>query len=340
MPSSEFSYWGGTDRDRETVRSLIQSGHIDCIHSFGDLASTRGQAAETLEHLEKHDCKLRVWIDHAVAPSNFGADIMGGFGDVPGHDVYHADLTLDFGIEFIWVGRVTSIQGQDVPPSLTGIGSGGGHSYQFKTVAKEAAKIVLGRTGNEKYRMHATNDLLRGTRLRDGQTSIEFLRSNPHPGGISCGDNSAGLGTAINSSYLDRLEKRNARAVVYTHMGKKIDPDSGFCADSRRALEELAQRFHDGNILVTTTYRLLNFARLIGDVKLNVRERDECIEISVGGVASDVALDGLSIDVPVSREYELVRDGKQLPFRTIPCEHDKTKKVLVIDWHRLDYPDF
>ena len=82
MPADQFSYWNTDDAGREMVRTLIRSGHVDCLHSFGDLAQTRADAARSLDDLAKHGCRLEVWIDHAVAPTNLGADIMKGRGDV------------------------------------------------------------------------------------------------------------------------------------------------------------------------------------------------------------------------------------------------------------------
>ena len=106
MPPGQFSYWNTDDRGRAMIRSLIQSGHIDCLHSFGDLAIDREHAGRALAELANHGCRLVVWVDHAVAPSNFGSDIMRGFGDVRGHRAYHADLTSSYGIRYVWRGRV------------------------------------------------------------------------------------------------------------------------------------------------------------------------------------------------------------------------------------------
>src|SRR5262245_45479097 len=64
MPPSQFSYWNADDRARASVRALIQSGHVDCLHSFGDLATTRTHAGRALDELARHDCALKVWIDH------------------------------------------------------------------------------------------------------------------------------------------------------------------------------------------------------------------------------------------------------------------------------------
>ena len=41
MPPDQFSYWNTDDKGRGMIRALIRSGHIDCLHSFGDLAVTR-----------------------------------------------------------------------------------------------------------------------------------------------------------------------------------------------------------------------------------------------------------------------------------------------------------
>tara|TARA_R110002096_G_scaffold6305_1_gene29234 strand:- start:2573 stop:3820 length:1248 start_codon:yes stop_codon:yes gene_type:complete len=338
MPDTEFSYWDASEKDRQAVRSLIQSGHIDSIHSFGDLATSRSQAAETLEHLDRHGCKMKVWIDHAIAPTNFGADIMQGHGDVPGHDAYHADLTLDYGVQYIWTGRVTSMHGQDAPVSLAGIGDSPDGHYQYKTALKEAAKVVLGMTGNTRYRMHSANRLLRTTTLRDGQVSKEFFRSNPHPGGISVGDNSKGIGTALRPAFLNRLEARGARSIVYTHLGKLIDPLTGFAGASREAFEDLAARQHEQKILVTTTYRLLNYASTLAELTLDIRVIDGTTEITVNGVRDDASLDGLSLEVPATDDVRVTRDGREIPVRSVTGAPNSSRKMLIVDWHRLDYP--
>src|SRR5687767_7355939 len=48
MAPDQVAYWNTDDRGRAMFRSLIQSGHIDCLHSFGDLADTRQHAARAL----------------------------------------------------------------------------------------------------------------------------------------------------------------------------------------------------------------------------------------------------------------------------------------------------
>ncbi len=147
MPGNQFSYWNTDAAGRARVRRLIRSGHVDALHSFGDLATTRGHAGRALDELAKHECTLSVWIDHAVAPSNFGSDIMRGSGDVERSPCYHADLTCAFGIRYVWTGRVTSVVGQDAPPSVRGLFDAGHLAASTRTVAKEVAKRAVGRFG-------------------------------------------------------------------------------------------------------------------------------------------------------------------------------------------------
>ena len=64
MPPNQFSYWNTDDVGRNMIRTLIHSGHIDCLHSYGDNAVTRKHAGQALDELDKYNCQLEVWIDH------------------------------------------------------------------------------------------------------------------------------------------------------------------------------------------------------------------------------------------------------------------------------------
>jgi hypothetical protein len=252
MPPDQFAYWNTDDLGREMVRNLIASGHVDALHSFGDLATTRAHAGRALDELAKHDLSVKVWIDHAVAPTNFGADIMQGHGDETGHAAYHADLTVAQGVRYVWRGRVTSLVGQD------GVGSYRCHPHAtFRTTTKETAKRFLGATGSKKYAAHATNRLSSAAQLRDGQRVTEFLRANPHPHGVDFGDTGKGISEVLTAEFLDALVERQGFCLLYTHLGK--------CAGGRfdqaavEAFRLLAAYQQAGKILVTTTSRLLDY---------------------------------------------------------------------------------
>lgn len=266
MPPGHFSYWNTTERNREKIRELIRSGHIDCLHSYGDLATTRAHAGRALDELARHDCRLKVWVDHSKAPTNFGADIMRGHGDDPKHPAYHADLTLGYGIKYVWRGRVTSAIGQNQPFRFLDLVSDFcplGRRHRFassKTLLKETLKQVGARCGNRKYLMHGPNRVLRTVRLRDGSEVREFLRCNPHPGGVSCGDRGDRIHEVLTKRFLDRLVQRKGVCILYTHLGKlDLGPNlRGFRPEVVVAFRLLAEYFRAGKILVTTTYRLLD----------------------------------------------------------------------------------
>lgn len=260
MAPGQLSYWNATEADREKFRALIHSGHIDCLHSFGDLATTRAHAGRALDELVKYDCRIPVWIDHAQAVTNFGPDIMQGHGDVPGHPAYHADLTMDYGIRHVWRGRTTSVIGQDLSFSLRGIADLAHPVASAKTIAKEAAKQVLARRGHPKYGPQAGNRLVVPCQLRDGQPIREFIRSNPSWGGVSCHDRGDGIHHVLNTRFLDRLTARGGPCILYTHLGKleRGTTSHRFQPSVVTAFRLLAEYQRTGKIRVTTTARLLD----------------------------------------------------------------------------------
>lgn len=270
MPPGQLSYWNTSEENREKIRVLIRSGHIDCLHSFGDLATTRAHAARALDELERHDCRIRVWVDHAQAPTNFGTDIMQGHGDETGHPAYHADLTAAYGIEYVWRGRVTSVIGQDRPASLLGVANLRHPVASGKTLAKEATKHLLARRGSQKYAIHADNRLITPGTLRDGQKVREFLRCNPHWAGVSGADNADGMADVLTASFLDRLVDREATCILYTHLGKGRAQGCSQPLPPRtvEAFRRLAEYHHGGRICVTTTSRLLGY-RITGSSDRN-----------------------------------------------------------------------
>ncbi len=260
MAPGHFSYWNASEAEREKIRSLIRSGYIDCLHSYGDLATARAHAGRALDELVKHDCWIPVWVDHAVAPTNFGADIMQGHGDEQGHPAYHADLSMSYGIRHVWRGRVTSVIGQDRPFSLRSIGSARHPLASIGTLAKEAAKQILARRGHAKYMPQAGNPLVVETSLRDGQPVRELIRCNPSWGSVSCHDRGDEIHEVLTRRFLDRLVERQAPCILYTHFGKlgRGATPHRFQPAVVKAFRLLAEYHHSGKLRATTTARLLD----------------------------------------------------------------------------------
>jgi len=345
MPPREFAYWNTDDCGRHVVRSLVRSGHVDCLHSFGSLAATRDRAQRALEELARHDCRLEVWTDHSVAPTNFGADIMRGQGDVRGSPAYHADLTCAYGVQFVWRGRVTSAIGQDVARTLGGVFDRRHPLASVRTVAKEAAKGVVGRLFHGRYAMHAANDVLRPAALRDGQEVWEFLRCNPHWAGVGRGESAEGLADVLSERVLSRLLRGGGIGVVYTHLGKVARREEPLGPPTRAALARLAALAHEGRLLVTTTRRLLGYCRAMRELRLGVSRTNDCWTATLtvpspartgsGGVSD---LDGITVYVPDAERTRLVVNGREAAGVRRNRPDHTGRPSLSLPWPRLSFP--
>ncbi|MGE4092137.1 MAG: hypothetical protein AB7G75_14980 [Candidatus Binatia bacterium] len=339
MPQDQFAYWNTDDVGRTMVHTLIRSGHIDCLHSFGDLATTRVHAERALDELVRYDSRLSVWVDHGVAPSNFGADIMSGMGDVPESAVYHADLTCAFGIKYVWRGRVTSIIGQNLPRSLQSIYNARYPLKSARTLMKEFLKGSVSRGQHAKYAMHVSNDLLRDSQLRSGHAVCEFIRANPHWGGVSCGETADGLAEVLNERMLTRLIQREGVCILYTHLGKCRQPTEPLGHATRVALQRLARLFSEGCILVSTTYRLLNYCNLLRTLNVETRVQEGKLRIFVG--SSDPTINdysGLSFHVPDPDHTEVWINGSAVHGLRRHRPDNGDHPSVSIPWQRLEFP--
>ena len=347
MPPGQFSYWNTDDAGREMIRALIRSGHIDCLHSYGDLAATRAHAGRALDELDRRGCRLEVWVDHGVAATNFGDDIMCGHGDEPGHEAYHADLTTGHGVRYVWRGRVTSVTGQDVRPRFGGLFSAAHPLASGRTLAREVAKHVLARSGSGKYAMHGPNELMRPVALRDGRGAYEFMRCNPHWGGLGSCDRGSRIGSVLTADALDRLVDRQGTCVLYTHLGKIEDPQRPFGPSAVEGFRRLAGLHRQGKLLVTTTRRLLGFHRALRELSFTVERRDGNVRVDLSTIGRDsmdglgslpqTDLAGLTFYVPQPERTRVFVDGRQAdPISNAP---DHTHRPSVsLPWHALEFP--
>jgi len=342
MPPNQFAYWNTDDAGRRMIQDLLRSGHVDCLHSFGDLASTRRHAGRSLDELVRHGCHADVWVDHAVAPTNFGGDIMQGSGDVPGATAYHADLTCDFGVQFVWRGRITSVIGQNVRRRLRGLYRLRHPVSSGRTVAKELMKGALALCGSQKYALHHPNEAIRASRLRDGRSVWEFLRANPHWGGVSRGDTADGFASVVTAAMLNRLVGREGICFLYTPLGKVTSREEPLGLGTRQALRLLARYHKEGLLLVTTTRRLLGHCRAIREVTLSTTAAGENLVVDVilppGARWRGGDLDGLTMYVPRPERTRVTVGGREVTaLRRNGPDHTGRPSVS-LPWPRLEFP--
>jgi len=258
-----FSYFSGKRGDKEIIAKFIQEGYIDTLHSYGEKSDfSRQDAVRALEELEKNSNRIEVWVDHAKTMDNLGDDVTFGLGDHPDSIAYHSDLTMAYGIKFVWLGRLTMIAGQSVPITLTTFTNIYGHDHPIHSlvnVVKEFTKNFLAVFGNRKYAMHKDYELIRITKLDDGQKVYEFIRFDNYWKGVATGATSERLAYVISQRTLDRLKRVGGYMIVYTHLGKNSNYSQPIPKETQVALRNLEREYRAGNIYVTTTSKLLNY---------------------------------------------------------------------------------
>ncbi len=261
-----FSYFTHDEQAQRVIIDLIQAGYIDCLHTYGDGAASRDDILRALEVLYHAECKLTVWINHYGARSNFCRKFEYMFGECQGDDlgsnVYHADITLDYGIRFVWVGATTRMVGQSSADAASSLGTVFDARYPLRSplsVLKEIRKNALGRWGDERYIMQWQNQLMRPLQLADGQHVHEFRRYCNRPVNIDRGATSRGLAYAISPWVLEHLRNRQGFMIVYTHFGKNHDCQDAIAPETQVALRHLEHEYRTGQIYVTTTAKLLRY---------------------------------------------------------------------------------
>jgi hypothetical protein len=350
IPPGQFSYWNTDDGGREKICSLIKSGHIDCLHSFGNNVSLRAEAASVLEELDRSGCFLQVWVDHGGAPTNFGTDIMKGHGDEIGHEAYHADLTAAYGIRYIWIGRVTSVIGQDRPFSLRGIANWKYPGQSIDTLLREYLKHLLGRfSNNKKYAMHFNNQPMQQHILRDGVPMYQFMRCNPHWGGVSSQDRGDGIHEVLTRHFLDRLIERQGVCILYTHLAKIANRKKGqfIGKEAIAAFQLLSEYYHKGKILVTTTQRLLDYVRIRDALSISVKKAKMNAEVYLRSSLpeSEINNQKRTVEFPSGITMYVSDPESKVFFNTKPIQPlikngvDETgRQSLSVPWEPLVFP--
>jgi hypothetical protein len=339
MPAHNFSYTNTDDNGRQKIQQLIQSGHIDCLHSFGDFVTSRDKIEKYWSVIRQGERKIEVWVDHAQAATNLDNDIMQGQGAEKGEAAYHTDLTVKTGaLPFIWKGRVTSCVAQNSKRSYESIFNLKQFKASCKTILLEFIKGWLARFGNKKYAMHKANKVLRKTTLVDGSPVLEFMRCNPSWGGVSMFDTARGIHHVLTKKVLDTLVKKKGCSIFYSHLGKVATEQTPFSEKTKQAFELLASYQHKKQILVTTSRRLLGYNRSVDDLDFTVKNELRETQIHLTTAYHGQDLDGLTWYVEEPDKVCLYVNGeKWLNLQNNPTDETGAKSVSIC-WQPLQFP--
>jgi hypothetical protein len=334
-PTCAFSYYSASPENAQIIEKFIRTGCIDSIHSYGEKVDfTRKDAIEAIKELSDNGCKVDVWVDHATTVDNLGDDRTFGLGDHPDSSAYHSDITLAYGIKFVWLGRITTVIGQSVPITLKTFSSIYDSRYpvdSLKNMVKESAKNVLAVFGNRKYAMHKSYDLVRIAKLDDGQKVYEFLRFDNYWKGVAEGATSKRLAYVISKRTLERLKEAGGYMVVYTHLGKNSDCSQVIAEETQVALRDLASEYERGNIYITTTSKLLNYYLNHKYLNWSYDIKGDEVVITISGVEDPVFgsfvptvqnLQGITFYVPDKDKVQIYVGGKEIEnIRRNPADY-------------------
>ena len=276
------------------LRDLIQMGYVDCLHTFGDFNRVGGFRRElamaAFEELERQQLKLRVWTDHGDIHNFQNLATPWSMGDLPFRASadgartptaeYHADLTLAYGIRFIWTG-LTPFPGQDRPldpgERMAALRDPGRLRAVIRRLRRR--QIKAGEcSGLWENRLFTVGP------LRDGQSVYGFRRF-----GRFGRDHEDSLSWTLSPEVLQRLKDRGGCAIVFVHWGKR-DPSQMaiFSKGTLARLRGLAEEYRHGEIYVTTTARLLTHISTRKSLRWTVRHKEGRWDIRIDSIRDPV----------------------------------------------------
>jgi len=227
-PYGEFSYFINNtttkSNDADLIRTYTHAGYLDVLHSFGRFDTvggfTRQMGLDALTEMQKAQMAPKVYVNHGDTNNheNIGyAWYSYQRGDLPGSAEYHTDQSLYPNGPFRFLWK----------------------SDETNTVGYNPLSTVT---------------------LADGKKIYAFTRY------YGPGWHVENLKDQISSANLDTLVSSGKYMVVVNHLAfttgdidtdPPMDTDPPFNASNTAALRNLAQRYENGDIYVTATYKLL-----------------------------------------------------------------------------------
>jgi hypothetical protein len=301
-----------------------RAGVIDTLHTFGDFTAAdhfdRDLARRGLDALARENVGVRVWVNHGAATN---VQCLGPLnnhfrGDLPGDRAHHADLSIAYGIRFYWLGDTLgdyiSYDGRWDPRAL---------------LAWAKGVIRSRRLGSLRSLMRPGSELLYPIRLRDGATILGFNRYAGTAGLTPVLEN---LPAQLSPRNLALLKKTGGYAIVYQHFAvRRRSP--GFGVDNyvpnehpylrpeeTAALDRLAREFHDGNIFVTSSARLLRYNEVQRGLRWTASSHEQGHRIALLGISDATGAsrspepadaEGLTFYTPDPRHTEIWRSTAQ-----------------------------
>ncbi|MDY6914883.1 MAG: hypothetical protein SVM86_01025 [Candidatus Cloacimonadota bacterium] len=235
---------------QKTIREYNAKGWIDCLHSYGHFSQTgfnRQRAKEYLQIMRRDSLQVDVFVNHGGLENlhslGFSAHQL---GDNPETDFYHADLTIDYGIRYLWDGQLSHAIG------LSG-------SFSLENSLKNAFE-TLQDWFNPNFCYKHNLELAYPITLEDGSKIFRFTRFLNSWGKHDRADINF-MAEQINDDVLQKLLKNRGYLIYYTHLGEN-DGLPYFKKQTIAQLRKLKKMYEQGKLWITSTSELLNYYTL------------------------------------------------------------------------------
>ncbi|MCK4410273.1 MAG: hypothetical protein KAW67_09310, partial [Candidatus Eisenbacteria sp.] len=331
----DFTVFKGVSSQRSSnaqlIEDLIESGHLDFIHGYGDFSEggfERRHAEEALEYLAARNLQLQVWVNHG---GDRNTQQIGRLpqqrGDNRNAKEYHTDLLLAHGIKFAERFEIIHTVGQDAPCNLS-------------DRLKQAGELLLYAVRTREWRARSlfSNRLLGILRLDDGQAVYSFRRFTGKRRGLRRAG-SEELPELISRSVLDELQAKGGYAIIYTHLWRNRERPDVLPQEAQDALRLLADRQRRGKIYVTTTKKLLTYNLVHNHLAWEADSTGSELAIRIGGVTEPLGglrmpaleeLQGVTFYTPRPEATRLYLQDREIDSAVAnPPDHTGLKSISI-----------
>lgn len=341
IPFLGVSIFDGLKRKKspnaDVIESLIRKGYIDALHSYGQFAANtfdRGYAADALKYLKDNNLNFDVFIGHGGHENtNNVGPWPWQLGDNPDTKEYHTDLTVPFGVKFFWTGQMTHCIGQN-------------GNFSFESKIKQFVEWLQDMWINNGSTIYEHgNELVTIRELDDGQKIFDYVRYINRWGKYEITDEPS-LRFQLNPEVIDDLIDNEGYLIQYTHLGANYGYPY-LSVHTMEMLQHAKQKFDSGELLVSTTSKLLNYnvhrKYLNWDYEINgntltINIMDINNEVEGQFIPTMKDLEGLTFYVPENLEYNIFINDQPIDFIKNNMDHEERYSIS-IPWDYLSYDE-
>jgi SAM-dependent methyltransferase len=363
--------------DYDLIVELAREGWLDTMHSFGSwqeqIMLLRPEIEAALEEMDKAGIRPRCFVNHGGG-KHMSCNVGGIWGyyqhaDDPAHESYCLDLILRNGFRYFWTdvffesqkfGENAQYDAKEIKRDLARYNDRRFLRLREKSTdeGERIAVRALGATSAVTAKELLFNSTLIPNRMRDGTNVLCFKRYRGH-----YPPDSGSFALQATTENLDWLVAHEANVAVYQHFGiwralgsphkdyrswrwarKPVLNDHCLAAWS-----ELKERQDRGEILITTTGRLLDYLRMRENIVYRVEPLGngyrivlDAIECPAYGRTADLTaadVQGLSFSVKGAGthvEIALAHSGERLASERRVVEAEN-RVVVMVPWRRLKW---